>query len=440
MPDPNRDPSRLPPSLWAETAEPAPATAPLPAGEHRCDLLVIGAGFTGLSAALHAAREGIPTMVLEAAEIGWGASGRNNGLAIPALTRADPDVLVAAFGPDKGESVVSILRDSAQFLFDLVRTHDIRCEARQTGWLQPAHRASRMALARARHAQWQRRGAPVDLLDRDQVEALTGTRFWHGGWINRSGGHINPLGFARGLARAAIDAGAQVCTRSPVTALARDGDGWRATTPQGAVRARAVVLATHGYTGLFAPSPWPDLARTMVPTRSYQMATRPIPPALRAGILPTDVAMSDTHNDLHFAHWDAEGRLVTGGALVIPLGYAHRLRTRISDRWLRVYPQLAALGTLQFDHVWHGYFASTPDRIPRFHRLADGVVTWLGCNGRGVALGTALGPVLADAALGRAEALARLPFEAPRPVAAQAVVKRLAMAAMLYYRWMDGRD
>ncbi len=440
MTDPNRDPNRLPPSLWADTAEPAPATTPLPPGEHRCDLLVIGAGFTGLSSALHAAQAGVATTVLESAEIGWGASGRNNGLAIPALTRADPDVLVAEFGPDKGESVVAILRDSSQMLFDLVRTHGIRCEAVQSGWLQPAHRESRMALARSRHAQWQRRGAPVELLDRDQVEALTGTRFWHGGWINRSGGHINPLGFARGLARAAIDAGAQVFTRSPATGLERVGDGWLARTPQGTVRARAVVLATHGYTGLFAPSPWPDLQRTMVPTRSYQMATRPIPAAMRATILPTNVAMSDTHNDLHFAHWDAEGRLVTGGAMVIPLGYENRLRARIGERWLRVYPQLAPLGTLQFDHVWHGYFASTPDRIPRFHRLADGVVTWLGCNGRGVALGTALGPVLADAALGRAEAVAKLPFEAPRVVVAQGLVKRMAMGAMLYFRWLDGRD
>ena len=441
MTDPNLDPARMPPSLWAATAPPAPATGPLPAGAHDAELVVVGGGFTGLSAALHAAARGARVMLLEAGEIGWGASGRNNGLVIPALTRADPDVLVQAFGPEHGETVVAILRDSANVLFDLARTHGIECEAQQSGWLQPAHRPSRLALSRTRYEQWRRRGAPVEWLDRDQVAAMTGSRFWHGGWRNPTGGHINPLAFARGLARAALAAGATLHTRTPALGVARDGaHGWRVATPGGAVRARRVLLATHSYSGFVMPSPWPGLERTLVPVRSYQMATTPLPAALRASVLPGNVAMSDTQADLHFAHFDAAGRLVSGGALAWPVGYEHRLRARIGARLLRMFPQLEALGGMRFDHVWHGVFAATPDKLPRFWRLDDGVAGWVGCNGRGVAFGTALGPRLVDALLDGERVAARLPFEAPRRIPGHVLSPLGVAAGMLYYRWRDRHD
>lgn len=440
MSDANLHPSRLPPSLWAATAAPAPATTALPAGEHAVELLVVGAGVTGLSAALHATGRGARVMVLEASEIGFGASGRNNGLVIPALTRADPDVLVRAFGVEKGEALVAVLRDAADTVFGLVRRHGIACEAVQQGWVQPAHRESRLLLSRSRFEQWQRRGAPVELLDRDQVAAITGSGFWCGGWLNRSGGHLNPLGLTRGLARAAQAAGAAVHTHTPVGGLQRAGDGWRVATAGGSVRAHKVLLATHSYSGFATPSPWPGLAQTLVPVRSYQMATQPLPAALRATVLPQGHAMSDTQGDLHFAHLDAQGRIVTGGALAFAPGYEARLRRRIGQRLLKLYPQLQALDEVRFDHLWHGVFAATPDKLPRFWRLDDGVLGWVGCNGRGLALGTALGPVLADAALDGQRARVPLPFEAPRAIRGHAFAGLGVAAGTLYYRWKDGRD
>ena len=440
MTDPNLDLSRLPPSLWAATAAAAPATAALPAGEHQTDLLVVGAGVTGLSAALHAAQRGARVMVLEASDIGWGASGRNNGQVIPTLTRADPDVLVAAFGQEHGEALVALLRDSADMLFGLVRQHGIDCEAVQNGWVQPAHRTSRLALSRSRCEQWQRRGAPAEMLDRDQVAAITGSHFWCGGWTNPSGGHVNPLGFTRGLARAALQAGASVHTHTPVGALQRQGQGWRVATACGGVQARRVLVATHSYSGLAAPSPWPGLPQTLVPVRSYQLATAPLPPALRASILPHNHALSDTQADLHFAHLDAQGRIVTGGALAFASRYDLRLRRRIGQRLLKLFPQLQALGTIDFNHLWHGVFAVTPDKLPRFWRLDDGVLGWVGCNGRGLAFGTALGPVLADAALDGPSARIPLPFEPARAIAGHAWAPIGVAAGTLYYRWLDGRD
>lgn len=443
MHDPNLSATRLPPSLWASTAPPAPATTPLPEAGASCDLVVLGAGFTGLAAALHAATRGASVVVLEAAEVGFGASGRNNGLVIPALTRADPDVLLAAFGPEHGRTVVELLRDSAQGLFELVRRHAIDCEAVQTGWLQPAHRASRMALARSRVGQWQRHGADVALLDREAMAALTGSRFWHGGWIARQGGHVNPLALARGMARAALAAGATVHTGTPALALERDGSRWRVRTPQGAVTARGVLVATHSYSGFLVPSPVPAMRRALVPVRSYQMATRPLAPEWRQRVLGGNHAMSDTQGDLHFAHWDAAGRLVTGGALAFAAGYDERLRARIGARLLAMFPQLEAAapgGRVAFDHVWHGVFAATPDRLPRFVRVDDGVLGWLGCNGRGVALATALGPRLADALLDGDRASTRLPFERLRTIPGHAFAQLGVKLGVWQARRADGRD
>jgi glycine/D-amino acid oxidase-like deaminating enzyme len=437
MRNPNLDPLQHAPSLWAATAQKAPDTQPLAPDEHRADLVIVGGGFGGLSAALHAAEKGVNVILLEASEIGWGASGRNNGQVIPCLTRADPDIMVQEFGPAKGEALVAVLRDSASTVFELIRKHGIECEAVQNGWLQPAHRRSRLAVSRSRHEQWLRRGAPVELLDQDQVAAITGSRYWFGGWQNPTGGHINPLGFARGLARAAIAAGARIHTRSAVTHLKRQGDGWKISTAIGVIRSPRVILATQGYTEFFTPGLWPGLAQSVVPARSYQMATQILPPEIRATILPQDHAMSDTHGDLHFARFDAKGRLVTGGSLIIPFGFDARLRRRIGARLHKLFPQLDALGQVRFDHVWHGNFAATPDKLPRFHRLDEGLYSWMGCNGRGVALATALGPILVEAALG---ADVPLPLEQPRPITAHALVKRLAITAMLYYRWRDQRD
>ncbi|CAG9247327.1 Glycine/D-amino acid oxidase-like deaminating enzyme [Paraburkholderia unamae] len=439
MADPNLDSDRFPPSLWAATTAAAVSTAPLPPGTYFADLLVIGAGFTGLSAALRAAERGSRVVVLEAAEIGWGASGRNNGQVIPAMTRADPDAIVAEYGAEKGEALVSLIGESANTVFDLARRHRMDCGAVQAGWIQPAHRASRLGLARSRVEQWRRCGVEAELLDRDRTAELTGSSFWHGGWQNMTGGHLNPLAFVRGLARAAQDAGACIHTRTPVSSLTRESAHWVAAHGDARVQARRVLIATHSYTGRPARAPWPGIADALLPMRSYQMATQPLPAHLRASILPHDHAMSDTQSDLHFARFDREGRLVTGGALVVPFGYEDRLRRRIDARVRRMFPQLDGL-PLRFEYLWHGDFAVTPDRMPRFAKLGDGLYTWYGCNGRGVALSTAVGAELADVALSGDERGSRLPFSTLRPIAAHALVERLAIGAMLYYRWKDQRD
>ncbi|MBP2312468.1 NAD(P)/FAD-dependent oxidoreductase [Azospirillum soli] len=422
----------LPPSLWAKTAPPAPVLPSLD-GEVEADVAIVGGGFTGLSTALHLAEAGVKAVVLEAAEPGWGASGRNNGQVIPTLTRADPDDLVALWGEAKGEQFVRVLKDAPDLLFGLVAKHGIECEAVQNGWVQPAHRPSRLAISRKRAEQWGRRGAPVDLLDREQCEAITGSRTWFGGWQNCSGGRINPLALARGMARAAVQTGAIVYAGSPATSLTQAGERWRVTTPRGSVVAKKVVLATNAYSDAL----WPKLAQTIVPVRSYQMATKPLPEEVRRSVLPQGHALSDTQGDLYFFRQDAQGRLVTGGALVFDVDSERRLKARIGERLKRVYPLIGDIG---FDYVWWGYIGMTPERLPRLHELAPGVVAWIGCNGRAVALGTAMGKELAEYGKGRPAAELPIPLSGLKPLPFHGIARTLARGMLLLYRWKDIQD
>lgn len=403
------------------------------AGDIRVDVAIVGGGYTGLSTALHCAEAGLSVAVLEAGVIGAGASGRNNGQVIPTLSRADPDTLIAALGGDQGERFVGLIRDSAALVFDLIRRHGIQAEAVQNGWVQPAHRASRMALAEKRVRMWGERGAPVELLDRAQMSRLLGTEHWYGGWMNRTGGHVNPLGYVRGLAAAAQKAGVRVFTDTPALALQREGSVWKIVTPAGNVRASRIVLAT----GTYSDDMWPGLRRTVVPIRSYQMATEPLSATVRARILPGGQAVSDTRNDLYFYRFDTAGRLVTGGALMLSIGWENRIRARIAARVQSVFPQA---GRVTFPQAWWGYVGITKDRMPHVHELAPGVLAWIGCNGRGLALGTAIGKEMAAVCAGRRLEDSALPISRMKPIAAHGLVARFAPVALAYYRTWDQRD
>jgi glycine/D-amino acid oxidase-like deaminating enzyme len=423
-----------PHSLWAAVTPPAPAFPHLE-GTVQADVVIVGGGFTGMSTALHLREAGIEVAVLEAMEPGWGASGRNNGQVIPTLSRQDPEDIVRRHG-DVGERFVALLRDSASALFDLIRRYEIDAEAEQSGWVQPVHSPGRMRIAERRVRQWSDVGAPVELLSLEKTGEMLGSDAWFGGFWNRTGGHINPLALARGLARSVAERGGRIYARSPVLRLTREGDRWHAITEHGVVRARALVLATNAYTGEFSKLA-PAVAREVVPVLSWQMATQPLSEEVRRTVIPGRQAMSDTHGELYFARYDARNRLVTGGAVLGPNNPVQRLKATVGNRLKRLWPQL---GEVTFEYVWNGYVGMTTDFLPRIHRLGPDAYAWAGCNGRAVALSIPLGAELAKAVQGEPERGLALPFTEPAPMLGHALVRRLAPLMLLLYRRRDARE
>jgi glycine/D-amino acid oxidase-like deaminating enzyme len=424
-----------PNSLWA-AATPEGPVLPALEGHVEADVVIIGGGFTGLSTALHLREAGIDVVVVEAMEPGWGASGRNNGQVIPTLSRPDPDDIVKQHGA-AGERFVALLRDSASILFDLVRRYQISAEAEQAGWVQPVHSPGRIRIAERRVRQWSKLGADVEILSREQTRTMLGSDAWYGGFWNRTGGHINPLALARGLARVVLAQGGRIFARSPVASYARQGDRWIVTTANGTISARALVLASNAYTGEFSKTLSPAIASEVMPVLSWQMATQPLSEAARKTIIPGRQSMSDTHGELYFARYDARNRLVTGGNVIGPGDKAATLRSMVAARLQRLWPEI---GEVKFDYVWNGYVGMTTDFMPRIHRLGPIAFGWTGCNGRAVALSIALGGELAKAVQGVPERDLALPFTEPVPIPAHGLMRLVAPLMLMVYRRRDAKE
>jgi glycine/D-amino acid oxidase-like deaminating enzyme len=423
-----------PNSLWVAVT-PAGPDLPELTGAQAADVVVIGAGFTGLSTALHLREAGVDVAIVEAMEPGWGASGRNNGQVIPTLSRPDPEDIIAKHGA-AGERFVALLRDSASTLFDVARRYEIEAEHEQTGWVQPVHSPGRIKIAERRVRQWSKFGAPVELLSRERASDMLGSEAWFGGFWNKSGGHINPLALSRGLARVVLQKGGRIYARSPARSFERHNDKWVVKSANGEISGKALVLATNAYSGELAKSLAPGIAREVMPILSWQMATQPLSDNVRKTIIPGRQAMSDTHGELYFARYDARNRLVTGGAVIGP-NKAERIKTRVTGRLQRLWPQI---GEVSFDYIWNGYVGMTTDFFPRIHRLGPDAYAWAGCNGRAVALSIALGDELSKAVRGVGKRDLALPFTDPKPIPAHWLLRKRAMMMLWVYRWRDARE
>lgn len=290
-----------------------------------------------------------------------------------------------------------------------------------------------MRLSEKRFRQWSSRGAPVELLDRAAVSRMLGSEAYFGGFWNPTGGHINPLALARGLAARVVTLGGRVFVGSPATAIERLPGGWRVASGHAEIRARAVVVATNAYTEHVIDR----IRRTVVPVLSWQMATEPVSANVRATIVPGRQAVSDTHGDLRFFRYDRDGRLVTGGGLIVPFDATNRLPRIVGARLAEIFPQL---GVPRFDYVWNGKLAMTRDYFPHVHELGPDGWTWIGCNGRGVALGVSMGRELARVVTGTDRRELALPVEPVRPIPLHRLARLVAPLALIGRRVKDRRE
>lgn len=213
-------------------------------GESTVDVAIVGGGYTGLPTALHAAQKGLSAHVIEAEKIGFGGSGRNCGLVNAALW-VPPQAVRARLGQACGPRFLEIFGKGPEYVFSLSEQNQIRCEMTRTGTIHAAHAPSGFRDLQSGHAEWQRMGEPVDLLSREEVAERTGTDVFHGGLLDRRAGTINPMAYCRGLARAAVAAGAKISTGLRATKLRRDGNLWKVETSAGVITAKSVVLGTN---------------------------------------------------------------------------------------------------------------------------------------------------------------------------------------------------
>jgi glycine/D-amino acid oxidase-like deaminating enzyme len=418
----------LPPSLYAETARPAPATPPLDGDKH-VSVAVIGGGFTGLSAALHLAERGVDVAVLEAHEPGWGASGRNGGQVNPGL-KHDPDTVEKYFGSDLGRRMVALSGNAPNVVFELIQRHQIDCQALQSGTLRAAASARDSAGIRTTAAQWARRDAPVALLDVPALRHATGSARYVNALLDRRGGQVNPLGYARGLAQAAMQAGAAIFGGTPAQRVRRHGALWQVETPTGVVRADKLVLATNGY----SDDLWSGLRRSIVPVFSAIVASEPLPEALAREIMPTRSVLYEMGRVTVYYRLGRDNRLLMGGRCAQrDIAHPHELRYLINYAE-RLWP---ALRGIRWTHAWSGQLAVTRDHYPHVHEPHDDVLVCLGYNGRGVAMSTAMGPQLAQRIIGGRAAEFDMPITTMREIPFHALWRSAVTARMIHGRIRD---
>lgn len=393
--------------LWAETA---PALSPLNSiqGENKTDVAIIGGGYTGLSAALHLAEEGTDALLLEAKEIGFGGAGRNVGLVNAGLWLMPSDV-IARLGNELGERLIRVLGASPDLVYHLIEKHSIECEAVRNGTLHLAHSPGGYRALQQREAQWQDRGAPVNLLNREEAVPLIGSKSFFGALLDKRAGTVQPLAYAYGLAKAAHDAGASLFVNSPVISIDRDRNHWNLKTPTGNVQARAVILAVQGY----ADYSFKDLKQNLIPFNYFQFATSPLPEKVCNTILPGKQGAWDTNLILSSYRLDQSGRLIVGS-----VGQVENMAYSLHKKWaLRsiatIFPQI---GNISLDHGWHGRIAMTTDHIPRFHILGPDFVSVTSYNGRGIGPGTVFGKLMADYLQDGSKTIIPLPVTKPKKV------------------------
>jgi len=415
---------------WEETAAPVPPAEPLQDAVST-DILIIGGGYAGLSTALHLAQLGYKPVVLEARELGYGASGRNGGQLVPGL-KWDPNVIAKRFGVERAEKLIHFAGQTATEVFRLIDAHGLDVATSRNGWLQPAHSAKGMRLAQRRYQQWGSRGADVALLDARAMAALLGTGRYHGGWLDRRGGGVQPLSYVRELGRAALRAGAVIHTHSPVDHLQRTSDAWLATTAcRATVQAKVVILCTNAYgNGLV-----PGLQRSILDVNTYQIATEPLPAAVADNILPQGHVASDTKNLLLYFRKDPMNRFVMGGRGPMREPRALQDWKHLKHASLALFP---ALRGVAWQHHWCGRVAMTRDYFPHLHEPAENLLVTIGCMGRGIGLQTSMGKAIAHYVHTRNADALPVALSAIKPLPLYAFRKIYVNAIVAWYRMTDG--
>jgi sarcosine oxidase len=353
--------------------------------------VVIGAGYTGLSAALELSTDSSAdddVVVLDAMRVGDGASGRNGGQVIPGL-KLNPEQLIQRFGEIRGDPLAALVGDAAGYVFRLIKRLGIECGARQDGWIQAAHNEKALHVLQDRARQWKARGGDVQMLNTNQTAKLLGTPVYHGGLLDRRAGQLQPYEYVQGLATSARQRGVKIFEQCAALKLRKSPAGWTVVTTSGEIQAEQVIIATNAYSSPLLPA----LPHTYVTLWSLQVATAPLSEGMRAQVLPGGLPVSDTYRVLRYFRKTHDGRLVLGsrGPFRDALNFSDM--ARVHREMLDIFPLLEGV---PITHCWGGRVAVPAAGIPILCQPAPGLTAALGYYGRGVAMATRMGALVAD--------------------------------------------
>jgi len=416
---------------WWEAA-PRPAT-PDRAPPRQADIVIVGSGYTGLSAALVAARAGRDTLVLDAEAAGWGCSSRNGGQVSTSI-KPGYDDLAKLHGPERAFAIRKEGKTALAWIGDFIRTEGIDCDWQVVGRFHAAHNPVQYEKL-ARDTANQPKGLEVEahMVTKAGQHREIGSDYYHGGVVFPAHAALDPAKYHSGLFQKAIAAGATVIGNCPVTRIERGGDGFTVSTPRGEIAARNVAICTNGYTA--SVTPW--MRRRVIPIGSYIIATEKLPLELTSTLMPTNRVMSDTRKLVFYYRLSPDKtRMLFGGRVAYKENDPRVSAPRLHDWMSKIFPQL---GSAKISHSWVGFVAYTFDTLPHLGQQ-DGLYYAMGYCGSGVSLASYFGWRLGHKIIGSAEGKTSLdgldfqtrPFYTGDPW--------FLAASIAYYKWRDKRN
>ncbi|GAB5427522.1 MAG: FAD-binding oxidoreductase [Devosia indica] len=374
-------------------------------GAVEADICVVGAGYSGLSAAISLAEQGFKVVMVEAAEVGWGASGRNGGQVVNGLN-ASLDTIQRRYGQQTANFVGGLLQEGAGIIYDRVERYGINCDLKR-GNIYAAYTPKHMEELKAKQALWRSHGMDDhELLDKSQIRQHIGSDVYEGGMIDHSGGHMHPLNLALGEAAAFEGLGGKIFERSPVTKVDQDASGATVSTEKGQVRAKTALICGNAYLGNVVP----ELTARVMPVSTQMMATEPLGEDRANALLPTGMCVEDVRYILDYFRLSADHRLIFGGGVVYGGTDPADVEAKLRPNMDKVFPQLKQV---KVDYAWSGNFALSFSRVPQLGRLGKNIYFAHGYSGHGVTGSHLFGRILSEAVRGdmtRFDTFASLPW------------------------------
>lgn len=382
-----------PQSYYAASANPVPQRPALQ-GETETDVCIIGAGYTGLSTALFLLENGFKVSIVEAAKVGFGASGRNGGQIVNSYSR-DIDVIERTAGPKQAQLMGQMAFEGGRIIRERIAKYDIKCDLKDGG-VFAAFTPKQMKHLEAQKKLWERFGhTQLEIMDAQRIREVVKTENYIGGMLDMSGGHIHPLNLALGEAAAVESLGGVIYEQSPAVRIER-GANPVVHTPEGRVKAKFIVVAGNAYLGNLVP----ELAAKTMPCGSQVIATEPLSEEMAKSLLPQDYCVEDCNYLLDYFRLTGDRRLIYGGGVVYGAKDPANIEAMIRPMMLKTFPQLKGVN---IDYAWTGNFLLTLSRLPQVGRIGDNIYYSQGCSGHGVTYTHLAGKILAEALRGQAE-------------------------------------